>query len=283
MIERDDAVNWSTLRFMRQSPKHYRHALTAPPKDTEALQRGRLTHCAIYEPDELPKRYVVEPRFHKGQNDDTAVKNGYEGGKQAAAAWAAENVGREVVSSDMMAAASAMAAALHADPWAAPMLRGGSAEQLITWTDRQTGIACRGRVDHFNGCLSDLKTSRSVEPRWFAAQVARMGYHAQLAFYADGLRESGVALAEPPALIVVENCAPYDVLVLTVPDEAIDAGRAMYRACLERLAECRRHDEWPGVSDGQRQTLNLPAWALPSCTADEARRHFLALTDTEGE
>lgn len=261
MIERPDPVNWSTLKYMAQSPKHYRHALATPREDTEALQLGRLTHAMVYEPAAVAERYCQEPRFHRGMKDDTAREKGYEGGKEAAAAWAAENAAREIVPAELWSRATAIAAALHADPVAGPMIVGGYSEQLIRWTDERTGIECRGRVDHVNGRLSDLKTSRSVDSRWFAAQAVRLGYHAQVAYYADGLAANGIALAEPPALIVVENVAPFDAIVLEFDDATIRAGRSLYRRCLDRLAVCRESDEWPGVADGQRHAFVLPTWA----------------------
>lgn len=262
MLERTDPVNWSSLREMRISPKHYRHALTVDRPDTEAFQRGRVTHCAVYEPEQLAKRYVCEPRFHKGMNDETAVKKGYEGGKQAAAEWAELHSDAEIVPAELYKAAMEMADALRADPHAGPLIRGGFAEQLITWTDEATGIECRGRVDHVNGCLSDLKTSRTINPRQFAASAVRLGYHAQLAFYADGLAANGIYLQGPPCFIVVENAPPYDVAVLFCEAEDIAAGRKLYRECLDKLAECRATDIWPGVAPTP-QRIQLPGWVMP--------------------
>ena len=258
MIERPDAVNWSTLRYMRQSPKHYRYALAHPQPDTEALLLGRLVHCAVYEPDKLAARYVREPNFHRGMNDDTARDKGYDGGKQAAAAWNAN--GRDSVPPALWERHVAIAAALTSDPIAGPMIRGGFSEQLVTWTDSATGIECRGRVDHVNGCLSDLKTARSVDPRLFVAQAIRLGYHGQIAYYADGLAANGIALVEPPCWIVAENEPPYDVVVWEIPDALLRAGRALYRRCLSSLALCRAADAWPGVSGGARCTIEPPAW-----------------------
>lgn len=261
MIERSDPVNWSTLKHILVSPKHYRYALEHERADSEALQLGRLTHCAVYEPDELTKRYVCEPNFHRGMNDATAIEKGYDGGKQAAADFDAD--GREPIKPDLWQRATAMAAALHADPIAAPLIVGGFAEQLVTWTDPLTDIECRGRIDHVNGRLSDLKTSRSVDPRWFARQAAQLKYHGQIAYYGNGLEANGITLDEPEALIVVENIAPHDVAVMTFAPQEIRAGQALCRKALDLLAWCRERDEWPGVAGGQAIPLGLPGWAVP--------------------
>lgn len=260
-MERTDRVNWSTLKAIGTSPKHYRHLLANPRADSPAMQLGRVTHCAVFEPAELDNRYIVSPRFNRAMNDDTAILKGYDGGKQAAAAWLASVSGREVIEADTMAAAIAMRDAIMADPVARPYITTGYAEYRIEWTDENTGIECRGRVDHVNGCLADLKTTRSLLS--CERDAVRFGYHAQLAWYNDGLAAAGIAAPNPPVLIFVENVPPYDVLVLTFASDDLAIGRRVYRAALDRLAECRILDQWPGVSNGRERRIALPAWAGP--------------------
>lgn len=268
MLERSDSVNWSTLQHMRTSPLHYRYALDHPREDTEALLLGRVVHCAVYEPDRMDARYVVMPRFHGGQNDDTAERNGYAGGKQAKRRWLEEHADAEVVPGELYVRAIGMRDALMADPVAAPMIVGGYAEQHIEWVDEATGIKCRGRVDHVNGRLSDLKSTRNIVPRRFAADAVRYGYPSQLAFYADGLAANGIVLEHRPVNIVGESSPPHDVLVLEYDEDDIEAGRRVYRECLDKLAWCRANDCWPGVAGGEAQRIMLPEWAKPAMEAE---------------
>ena len=261
-LERQDAVNWSTLKTIGVSPKHYLHTLATPRPDTEALQLGRVTHCAVLEPERLASRYVVEPAFHKGMNDETAIGKGYAGGKQAAAAWRATVPDTaEVVPSDLYERAILMRDAIRLDPVCSLYATGGRTEYRIEWTDHATGIQCRGRVDHVNGCLADLKTTRSLVT--CERDVARFGYHAQLAWYSDGLDAAGIERDGPPCLLFVESVAPFDVLVLTFTEDDLAVGRRVYRAALNRLAECRASGSWPGVSGGRARRIVLPAWAGP--------------------
>ena len=261
-LERPDAVNWSTLKTIGVSPKHYLHALATPRADTEALLLGRVTHCAVLEPEHLASRYVVEPSFHKGMNDATAIEKGYAGGKQAAASWRASVADTaEIVPADLYERALSMRDAIRADPVGSLYATGGRTEYRIEWLDHATGIRCRGRVDHVNGCLADLKTTRSLLT--CERDVARYGYHAQLAWYSDGLDAAGIERTGPPCLLFVESVAPYDVLVLTFTEDDLAIGRRVYRSCLTRLAECRASGEWPGISGGKARRIALPAWAGP--------------------
>ncbi len=261
-LERDDAVNWSTLKHIDTSPKHYLHILANPREDSDALLRGRVVHALNYEPDEFDQRYVVEPRFHGGMKDETAIAKGYAGGKEAKAAWAANKPpGAEIVSAEIYADCVGMRDALQADPEAGPMFVGGFAEQLLTWVDEETGIECRGRIDHLNGRLSDLKSTRVTGIRQFHAEIARRLYHGQIAYYYDGVLANGIEMEHSPVLITVENAAPYDVTVHHITPAVLRAGRDLYRNCLRRLAECRKTGEWPGVSGGAPVDVELPDWA----------------------
>jgi hypothetical protein len=258
-IERTDRVNWSTIKTIGTSPKHYLWALANPRTDTDALRLGRVTHCLVFEPDQFNARYTVAPRFNGAMNDDTAIARGYDGGKQAKAAWLANIGTREPVAADDYANAHGMARAVQADPVAGPIVMSGWSERKIEWMDN--GIECRGRVDHLNGCLADLKTTRSLVS--FERDLVKFGYHAQLAWYSDGLASARIQMAGAPCLIAVESVPPFDVLVLTFTEEDLAVGRRVYRRCLDRLAECRRTGLWPGIGNGTARRVALPPWADP--------------------
>lgn len=265
-----DPVNWSTLKEFRKSPLHYRHRLQVERADTDAFLQGRVTHCLLYEPHAFHDRYVEEPRFHRGMKDETAIAKGYDGGKETAKEFTEqiESSGSEVVPAEIMATAKAMQDSIMSNRIASPFFGEGYSEQIVYWTDHETGIECRGRVDHLNGRLSDLKTAQDVSPRIFAAAVARYGYHAQLAFYSDGLEANGLTMGELPAIIAVESKAPFDVVVYEFGEEQLAAGRTLYRKCLRELSACRATDTWPGIGGGAIQPMVLPEWAMPDASKE---------------
>jgi len=260
MKERTDPVNWSTLKEILRSPRHYRYLLEHPREDTDALRLGRLTHAVVYEPDTVSDLYVRQPRFHGGMKDETATQKGYDGGREAKAAWEAEHAEHTIISDDLWSRAHGMCAALHSDPIAAPLVTGGYAEQTIGWIDARTGIECRGRVDHLNGRLSDLKTARAVDLRLVASQAARLHYYAQIAWYYDGCIACGIEFTAPPAIVAVESMPPHDVVVMEFAEEDLATGRQVYMYALSVLWDCRHADAWPGVAGGKIQRAQPPAW-----------------------
>jgi len=244
-----DAVNWSTLKHMCKSAKHYRHRLEHPIADTARLILGRAIHTAVLEPDAFPLRYVV-----------------FDGSRRAGKMFdefAEANEGRTILKRDEYDTALAIRDAVRDHDAAASLLYGQS-EVTVTWTDAGTGICCKGRVDHVNtdGVLVDLKTTASVDPFEFERTSAKMLYHAQLAFYARGLGlMDDITYSSAPRIIAVEAEPPHDVVVFRVTEDALIEGDRLVSELLHKVATCRETGRWPGRFSAE-QDLTLPPWML---------------------
>jgi exodeoxyribonuclease VIII len=251
-----NAVNWSTLSVMDRSPLHYRYALEHPREDTDALQFGRAVHCLILEPDLYRDRYAVW----------TGADRRTRAGKEAWLAFQDELDGRTVLDSDTADAAHNAAMAALGVPSVRNLLLGASVEHTITWTDPVTHIDCKGRLDALRspGRVVDIKTSRDISPKRFASAAAALRYHGQLAFYHDG---AGCTDSNTPVIVAVESKPPHDVAVYDCGLWLVP-GRALYRRLLDRLAECRRTDTWPGMVP-EPMELDLPPWAYGADGGDD--------------
>ena len=237
-------VNWSRLKLLRASPYHYRYA---PPKGTTtAMLFGRAVHTLVLEPECFAAEYSVWDGPRRGRawteyrdaHSDTTIMTRAEADR-------AQSCADAVLSCDR----------------ATDLLLAGASEEPITWTDAETGRACKGRPDHAGGRTIDLKTTAVFEPRRFASLAARLGYHCQLAFYDDGRYAVGHEINGDPALIVVQSDPPHDVVVYDAGPDVIEAGRREYRRLLRLLIHCEQSDDWPGVARGQAVRLCLPEWA----------------------
>jgi exodeoxyribonuclease VIII len=149
------------------------------------------------------------------------------------------------------------------------VLRADIVEQPITWIDEEHGIACKGIPDVVgDGTLVDVKTAQSVIPGIFCAAAAKFGYHAQLAFYRDGLVANGHRITDV-AIVAAESQPPYDVAVFRLGEHTLACGRDLYRELLGEYAECVATNEWPGVARNQLLDLKLPAWAGGESVGDD--------------
>lgn len=249
-----DAVNWSTLRELARSPLHYRWALDHPRRDTDTFRLGRATHTAILEPERFLADYVLWTG---------GARRGHE---WEAFAAAADERCATVLTSAQYETCLAMGSAVRGNPLAAPYLAGLETEVMVTWTDEATGLACKGRLDGLlrapDPIVVELKTARTIDARRFAADMAALGYHCQLAHYVAGVR-AAFGIDARAVLIVVEKDGPHDVMVAPLdPDGALWTGDNERLALLRRLAECRASDRWPGRYEAE-QDLVLPPWCFP--------------------
>jgi hypothetical protein len=253
LIER---VNFSTLKHIKKSPKHYRHALTNPSPDTDAKKLGRAVHIGCFEPEKFAFRVVR-----------------WDGGTRRGKEWDAfrrANADREILTENEYEECAAIQQAVRSDKRAAPYVSGGRGEVTLAWTDEvkdrganNYSIPCKGRIDFdVPSAIVDLKTTRDITQEAFGKQVWGLDYHAQAAWYVDGYyRATGIR--KPFVMVAVEHTAPYDVVVYHVPERHLEMGREQYRDWLDRLAICRETATWPGYANDCELELELPRWAEP--------------------
>lgn len=251
-----DAVNWSTLKHLGKSPQHYLHHLTNPGEDTDAKQRGRVLHYAVFEPERFQKDVVVYPERRQGTKWDAFEK---------------KHADKEIITSRMDDQVRAIASAARNHPMAAKYLAGGKSEHTVTWTYRSPPVqhleghefACKGRLDFISelGAIVDLKSTKDASPTGWAREVMRYEHHVQAAFYADGY-EAMTGERLPFLFIAVEATEPHVVQVYRVPDDVMDLGRERYRELLAHLNVCRKESRWPGYAETEME-LVLPRWATP--------------------
>ncbi len=248
------AVNWSTLKYATKSAMAYQHALTCPKEDTDAMRLGRATHTAVFEPDRLLHEYVI-----------------WNGGRRQGKEWDDFKVmheGRTILKPDEYDTAIAIRNAVRGHKAAAKLLKSGEAECTLQWTDQDTGIACKARLDWYSPkALVDLKTTRDIEARAFGRHAGALMYHGQFAFYAMGLFAHGIEA--PVKIIAVESEPPHDVAVYDLNEDVLWAGEVKVRQALATVAACRKARKWPGRYPGEL-ALALPVWEFPSEDEEEA-------------
>lgn len=245
---RIDAVNWSSLKVMAESPLAYLHAKMTPRPDSRHFRIGRAIHAHILEPHTFRDQFWL----HKGSRRGTAFDLLQ---KQADAA------GVTILTQPEWDAAFAAAAAVLANPTAAALLARGLKEAVMTWTDADTGLKCKARLDHAGAALIDLKSANRIERHAFASQAYRFGYHGQFAFYEDGLRANGIDPADLPHMIVVQSELPCDVIVYRMTPDVMTQGRLLYRRLLAQLRDCLATNTWPGMAPNGPIDFALPAYA----------------------
>jgi hypothetical protein len=260
-----DALLGETIRKVGPSPKE----LEASRELQAMLDAARAKPAELVDPRTLPvrhsrlKAFALSPAHYllwcQDQTEETlalrmgsAVHGGlllgrdlvcYDG-RRAGKKWERfeahhKERGAIVLSEEEYSVAHGVVDAVRRHPRAMELLFDGTVrEQRIDWAigDR----ACRSTPDAANvsptyRTVVDLKSARSTEPRWFAREALKRYYHAQLAFYDDALEHEHGRHADEHFIVAVENVAPFNVVVLRIPDATRLAAQKLNRLWWEQL------------------------------------------------
>jgi len=242
-----DAIRFSRLKLMAVSALAYHDP---PDIDSDAMALGRAVHAAVLTPGDFEATFRVRP----AALGSAATK--------ASKAWALDvPPGVDILTAAQGETVRRMTESVLACPEARDLLDDAAAiEHAYEWTDIPTGLRCKARPDLLtrSDAIVDLKSTRDVSEWAFSAQIARLHYHAQLAYYS---RWRGTTPRDW-LLIAVQSSKPWDCIVYRLGPDDIERGDALCTAWLRRVAECTESGVWPGVADGRGVVdISLPVWA----------------------
>lgn len=250
-----NAMSAGGLKRMRQTPAHF-YGLqldpTRPPSEpTPAMRNGTLVHTAVFEPDQVAKRYVVRPE-------------GLDGRTKEGKAWAAEHADREIVDRAQMEAALAQGAAIRGLPDVAALLSDGMGEASAFWIDEATGELCKCRPDWTSPVgdgvvLVDGKTCVDASAEGFGRSVVNFAYDLQAVHYTEGFERATGKKVHGFVFAVVESSWPHAAAAYMLGDEWLAAAARQRRRLIDLYASCRKLGKWPGYEEGV-QLLQPPRW-----------------------
>lgn len=267
------AWNQSTLKLMGRydstlgdvfpapwaSPAHAHAHLMGQIEATESQKLGADYHAMLLEPRRFDAEYHV---LHDKCDRRTS---------EGKARWArlCETFGEDrLIAPDRWQALKAMCDAAGKHPEIRNLIGAvGERETSLSWTDEETGMPCKARLDLLLKAPSgkvyvpDLKTTRCSHWTVFQKDAANFGYHVQAAFYCDGLEAATGKRPDDYLLIAQETDAPYTPVIYRMRPEELESGRRIYRAQLKEAARCVKSGKWPGYADDRIVDLVLPIWA----------------------
>jgi hypothetical protein len=156
----------------------------------------------------------------------------------------------------------AMAAAIRRHPRAAELFSdAGIAEQSLFWTDQETGVPCRARLDWLSRRVVDYKTTTDVSPGAISRTVEKFSYHQQAHWYLDAAVYLDLVEEDAEFLFVFQDKnPPYLVTVVELDDTAMRIGRERNRLAREIFRDCTEAGVWPAYSN-DIERISLPVYA----------------------
>jgi exodeoxyribonuclease VIII len=244
-----DSIDLSPAIFYAR----HRDPLRPAPKEKQGQLEGNMAHCAILEPEEFEKRYVVGPTLNRNT--------------KAWKEFVETHAGRTAIQHDQYEVAIRQAASVNRLGEIREALAEGWPELSAFWVDEETGVECRCRPDWTHpvgddaAILLDVKTYTDASPREFARQCARKAYAKQAAMYSDGYEKASGRRVLAFIFVAVSTEYPYAASATMLDPDSLEAGRQHYKRNLRTYAECMKTERWPGYSDGIT-LIRLPEWAL---------------------
>jgi hypothetical protein len=224
-------VHFSALKHMAQSPAHYQQALQGGWYSTMPQRIGAGSHAIMFD-----QPHAVYPgKVRRGKEWEQFKEDNKD------AVWLSR-------SEQVQALALADAVRGHREASELLFCDDSAVEKRIEWN--YLGRDCAGTPDvRTKSYIVDLKTTKCSHPERFARDATFRSYHAQLAWYLDGVRLSGLGTPTEAYIVAVESTPPHPVTVLRLTDNAIDQGRRLCRIWMERLLGCERDNRWPGYCE----------------------------------
>jgi exodeoxyribonuclease VIII len=250
-----DRLSSSGCKQIERSPAHFQAWRAKPSEPTPAMQFGTLVHAAILEPDTLTELCVVKP------NDAPDKRS--KAGKEWWEAFEAAVAGKIILADADYIRLLSVRDAVQSHPlYSAIRNEAATVEDTLLWQDRETGAACKARLDLLADDCSfvlDVKTTVDARPSEFASAAVRYGYDIQAAWYSEAVE---VVTGQMPRFffLAVETEAPFGVQLMRAAPDFLLRGYQRMRNALGTYARCVASGEWPSYSPVITD-LVLPGWA----------------------
>ena len=238
-------ISKSGLDLINRAPALYYERYLNPtaeqPKETPALIIGSAVHCAVLEPQEFGKRYAIAPKLDKRTKEGKALHEEF-----------VQSAGeRIVIDNDLATLCERMMGAVMKHRPAAYLLKNGTAEQPIYWTDEDIEVDCKARPDWVTdgGIIVDLKTTDDASPIGFARSIKKYRYDVQAAFYSDGYEAATGQPCNGFMFIAVEKTPPYLTSVYFLGDDDIKDARTRYKKNLLTYHLSKQQGIWHGYTE----------------------------------
>lgn len=239
------------------------HIATPPlvtPEKTAALEFGTATHQLFSSPGRIDEVAIEIP-------EEVLTKAGAKNGNNWHQ-WKADHPGLVHLKAEEMQRARAMVRRVHEHPVASRLFSTAiHLEHTLVWTDAETGLGLRARLDLFSGLggeaiPSDFKTTRAKTPREFAWDAKKFGYHRQAAWYSEPLERLGYDV--PGFFFITSDTSGYNACRVYELDPAdIALGMEEIRRARREIAgrmestDVSGEDAWRSELDRMAKRISL--------------------------
>ena len=245
-----DAISASRIKLASRSMAHYYAGFVG--RETQPMRLGSLVHTGKLEPLSLAERYVVMPQYQF--DADNKSKDGAPSRSKSTAYYQLRKREFEDVNSDKIVVERTefdtmrgVVESLSSNVDATRVLS-GLIEVSLVWSDPETGLLCKCRIDALNidaATIGDLKTTEDCTR--FDRAIKRWQYDVQMAHYRIGVKET-FGIDTTPWLVPVETVRPFGSMAAPLAPTTIERGEKIRRRRMLKIEQCKKTNNWPGYT-----------------------------------
>ena len=296
-----EALDFSLAKWMLASPLDcWARSWMNPNRedvDSPQMANGRAMHCRIVEPEAFSKSYVpmldqadypqalrtVEDLkeacrrldLKVGRKRDDLIErlrphDDVQLWDDVVSAYAKEHAGAEFMDSGVLADIEVAAKMIEAHPQLSKCFQGGRPEVSIFWTDEETRLPLKCRIDYLKSkAIVEYKTFSNVYgksmDRAIMAAIASGKYHMQAVFQKEGLAANGEPDREFLWVFQQQGIAPVAKGHIFMEGALYEAAKAQVRHAVREFARCLEtfgSDPWVDPSPIEYlDDQSVPIWA----------------------
>ena len=210
-----------------------------PEEESDALAFGKLCHCVLLEPEALKERYEVVD-FGKSRSNKK-----YAEAKE-------QFPGKLIINQEEADRAFKMYSEIKQHRLASAILDGATAEMPYMWTDGETGLPCKCKIDAIKRTKAglvviDYKTSSDIQSvlNW----PQKLQYPIQSAFYSEAVKQK---YGEDPVefVFVIQSNRPGEEDVVCVANVEYDTQSVAKDLMRHHIREIKEKlDQWELTKD----------------------------------
>ena len=242
------AANFSSLKTILKSPKHYQLALKQKFEPSIEMTMGTIIHEAVLEGK--PYSHTVKPA-----DIDLRTKEGK--------SWRDKHAGLTILSLAEHATVVRTVEAVR-NSTDAQYLLNLCKQREVGIVNNYKGVEIKGRLDAYGQdeggkpLIVDFKTTSEADPELWGRKAFGLRYMMQMQYYKSLLSlELGLDVEPAYIWLVAETNEAADVCIYQPPPEAIAIGQAQMDHAVETFKKCLETGQWPGYGKGIIQ-LEVP-------------------------
>lgn len=246
------AFSYSGSKELAKSPAHFKAYLSKEWEIDPDREKFKAVHLLCLE---------------EGKQDRISVVDGVWSGERKAQVLELQKKGQLVLKKAALEDAKNIAAAVKAHALAGSILSKALCEVSLFWSDEETGVYCKARIDILylddeDLMIGDIKNFGDISrERILSRFIHDNKYYWQMHHYSCGLMAIFNRKVTNHYWFFLEDKPPHGVKVRTCSDAMLELAAQEMNPLLPLYRECEESDTWPSYPDDpENADLPLYAW-----------------------